>query len=255
MKTLTFALQKGGTGKTSVSVSVAVELAKKYRVIFIDADPQGNSSSWIGSSQIKHELSDVLNEEASLGECICQTEIPNLFLIPTAGIDGGLRKYQESKAMSLPFAIADLLPDLSKIFDFCIIDTSPAFGGIERACFAAADEVIPVLQLNQFSVDGLKIFTTNLTNAKKALHLGDKPVIRNIILNARDERIAQQNDNLKIFQSMQSDSVQLFVLPTDQAYSKAQKINKPTQSISTAKPETLKVLESIANKIAEDYNK
>ncbi|MDY3722781.1 MAG: ParA family protein, partial [Treponema sp.] len=44
MKTITFALQKGGTGKTSVSVSVALELAKKHKVIFIDADPQGNAS-------------------------------------------------------------------------------------------------------------------------------------------------------------------------------------------------------------------
>ncbi len=252
MKTLTFALQKGGTGKTSVSVSVAVELAKKYRVVFIDADPQGNSSAWIGSNQIKYELADVLNEEAPLGECIYQTEIQNLFLIPTAGIGGGLRQYQESKAMGKPFAIADLLPDLAKVFDYCIIDTSPAFGGIERQCFCAADEVIPVLQLNQFSVDGLKIFTTNLGNAKKDYRLGNKPVIRNIILNARDERIAQQNDNLKIFQSMQSDEVKLFVLPTDQAYSKAQKINKPVQSISSTKKETLRVLEEIAAEIVAD---
>jgi len=255
MKTLIFALQKGGTGKTSVSVSVAVELAKKYKVIFIDADPQGNSSSWIGTNQINHELADVLNEEAQLGDCIYPTEIQNLFLIPTAGIDGGLRRYQESKAISKPFAIADLTEELSKIFDFCIIDTSPAFGGIEKACFAAADEVVPVLQLNQFSVDGLQIFTTNLSNAKKDLHLRDKPVIKNIILNARDERIAQQTDNLKIFQSMQNESVQLFILPTDQAYSKAQKIGKPTQTIASTKPETLKVLEEIATKIASDYTK
>ena len=255
MKTLTFALQKGGTGKTSVSVSVAVELAKKYRVIFIDADPQGNSSSWIGSSQISHELADVLNEKAPLGECITQTEIPNLFLIPTAGIGGELRNYQDSKAVTKPYAIADITDELAKVFDFCIIDTSPAFSGIEKACFAAADEVVPVLQLNQFSVDGLKIFTTNLNNAKKDLRLRDKPVIKNIILNAMDERIAQQKDNLKIFQAMENDSVQLFVLPTDQAYSKAQKINKPTQSISSTKPETLKVLEQIAEKIAADYTK
>lgn len=44
MKTYTFAIQKGGTGKTSVSVSVAVELAKHGRTILIDADPQGNTT-------------------------------------------------------------------------------------------------------------------------------------------------------------------------------------------------------------------
>ena len=47
MKTYTFAIQKGGTGKTSVSVSVAVELAKIGRTILIDADPQGNTTDWM----------------------------------------------------------------------------------------------------------------------------------------------------------------------------------------------------------------
>lgn len=252
MKTITFALQKGGTGKTSVSVSVAVELAKIYRVIFIDADPQGNSSAWIGPNEIANELADALTEKAPVGKCICKTVVPNLFLLPTAGIGGSLRDYQESsKAMTQPYAIADLLPELAKVFDFCIIDTSPAFGAIERACFAAADEVIPVLQLNQFSVDGLKIFTTNLASARKSLRLGNKPELKMIILNSRDERIAQQNDNLKMFMEMKSDAVNLFILPTDQAYSKAQKMNLPTQEMTTVKKETLDTLSQIAQAIAK----
>ena len=48
MKTICFALQKGGVGKTSISVSVAAELAKNgKKVLLIDADPQGNASSWL----------------------------------------------------------------------------------------------------------------------------------------------------------------------------------------------------------------
>lgn len=251
MKTITFALQKGGTGKTSVSVSVAVELAKKHRVIFIDADPQGNSSAWIGPNEISNELADALTEKAPIGQCICKTIVPNLFLMPTAGIGGSLREYQESKGMTQPFAIADMLPELEKVFDYCIIDTSPAFGAIERACFAAADEVIPVLQLNQFSVDGLQIFITNLATVKKSLRLGNKPELKMIILNSRDERIAQQNDNLKMFMQMKSESVNLFILPTDQAYSKAQKMNVPTQNVSTTKKETLDILAQIAEALSK----
>lgn len=251
MKTITFALQKGGTGKTSCSVSVAVELAKKFKVIFIDADPQGNSSAWIGPEQVAYELSDVLTEKTPIGKAICQTAVPNLFLLPTAGIGGSLREYQESaKAMTQPYAIADLLPELAKLFDYCIIDTSPAFGAIERAAFAAADEVIPVLQLNQFSIDGLQIFTTNLATAKKSLRLGEKPVLNKIILNSRDERIAQQNDNLKLFEKM-TGNIKLYILPTDQSYSKAQKLKLPIQLLNASKKETF---ETLAN-IAEDISK
>ena len=63
MKTYTFAIQKGGTGKTSVSVSVAVELAKFGRTILIDADPQGNTTDWMNLPSLQYELSDVLSDK------------------------------------------------------------------------------------------------------------------------------------------------------------------------------------------------
>lgn len=255
MKTITFALQKGGTGKTSVSVAVAVELAKKFKVIFIDADPQGNSSDWIGPSEIAYEFSDALTGKAPLGQCITKTITENLYLLPTAGLGGSLRSYQESAEATVnQFHIADdIIPELAKIFDFCIIDTSPALGAIERACFAASDEVVPVLQLNQFSVDGLSIFTTNLAKARKSMRLGDKPTLSKIVLNGYDARISQQNDNLKKFKEMNAANVALFILPTDQAYSKAQKIKVAPQesAVTNVKKETLDMLTEIAAKLSE----
>ena len=123
MKTITFALQKGGTGKTSVSVAVALELAKNHKVIFIDADPQGNASDWIGPNELEFEFSDALTGKAPLGKCIAKTLSPNLFLLPTAGLGGTLRSYQESaEATKQPYHIADdIIPELAKIFDYCII--------------------------------------------------------------------------------------------------------------------------------------
>lgn len=252
MKTITFALQKGGTGKTSVSVSVALELAKKHKVIFIDADPQGNASDWIGPNELEYEFSDALTGKAPLGQCIAKTLSKNLFLLPTAGLGGTLRSYQESaEATKQPYHIADdIIPELAKIFDYCIIDTSPALGAIERACFAASDEVVPVLQLNQFSVDGLTIFTNNLTQIKKDMRLGDKPALTKIVLNGYDARIAQQNDNLKKFTDMKISGIKFFIIPTDQAFSKSQKIKvePQDQAATNAKKETLDVLSQIDRK-------
>jgi len=255
MRTITFCLQKGGTGKTSVSVSVAIELAKKYKVIFIDADPQGNSSAWVGPLDVKHEFSDALTCKAPLGKCISKTIIRNLYLLPTAGLGGSLRSYQESsEAAKQPYFLADnIIPELAKIFDYCIIDTSPALGSIERSCFAAADEVIPVLQLNQFSVDGLSIFTSNLTKIRKEMRLGDRPALTKIVLNGYDARISQQNDNLEKFKSMKSDSVELFILPIDQAYSKAQKFRVAPQDfpVTGIKRDTVENLSKIALSISK----
>lgn len=250
MKTITFALQKGGTGKTSVSVSVATELAKTHRVILIDADPQGNSSSWIGPQNLKYEFSDALTGKANLTDCLTETIVPNLFLLPTAGLGGSLRSYQESaEATKQPYLIADeIIPLLAKAFDYCIIDTSPALGAIERACFAASDEVVPVLQLNQFSVDGLSIFTNNLVEIKKNMRLGEKPILTKLILNGYDARISQQIDNLKRFKEISGDALSLFLMPTDQAHGKAQKLGVPTQeqNLTGVKKETLLMLSNIA---------
>ena len=62
MKVTTFAIQKGGTGKTSLSVSTAVELAKIGRTIIIDADPQGNATTWLGIDNLEKELTALLDD-------------------------------------------------------------------------------------------------------------------------------------------------------------------------------------------------
>ena len=73
MKSFVFLNRKGGTGKTSVSVTCAIELARLgFKTVLADCDPQGNSSSWL-SKDFKYELSDVtycppceLNERLSI---------------------------------------------------------------------------------------------------------------------------------------------------------------------------------------------
>ena len=140
MKTIAFALQKGGTGKTSTAVSVATELAKKHKVVLIDADPQGNASAWY-NNELTAELSDVLTNKAGIGEALISTGIKNLFMIPTAGVGGGLNAYQKIEANGKPEAMLDVTDELAKAFDFCIIDTSPHFGPLEESCFIASDEI------------------------------------------------------------------------------------------------------------------
>ena len=110
MKTITFAIQKGGTGKTSTAVSVAVELAEKgQKVILLDADPQGNATTWIGIETITNELADVLMKKCEVQEAITPTKIENLSFLPTASVDGSLKLYSKTLANESPFAIRQLL--------------------------------------------------------------------------------------------------------------------------------------------------
>lgn len=250
MKVITFALQKGGTGKTSVSVSVATELAKNNKVVLIDADPQGNASAWY-NQELTAELSDVLTGKAGIADALVATGVKNLFMIPTAGVGGGLNDYQKNQAVNHPYAISDLTDELAKAFDYCIIDTSPHFGALEESCMIASNSVIPVMMIDRFSFDGLEIFVSNLEDLKKRLRLGDKPVINRIILNSKDNRLATQTGKLEALKQTLPETMTMHVIPVDQAFKRAQDSHVPVD-MAEAKKETMDALDEIADALQKE---
>lgn len=223
MKTVCFALQKGGVGKTSISVSVAAELAQNgKKVLLIDADPQGNASSWLLES-LNNEFADVLLGDATLKEAVMPAaNIENLYVLPTAGTDTRLNEYSETKALNEPYKIADELTPSIKLdgYDYCIIDTSPSFKALEKSCIAAADEVVAVLTLSNMGTDGLEIFGNHLANAKQKLRLGEKPTFNKIVLNNHNAGFKQQNLILQQIEAA-TQSFTHFVVPQDQVFDRA----------------------------------
>lgn len=246
MHSYAFALQKGGTGKTSISVSVAVELASKgKKVVYIDCDPQGNSSSWLLNS-FDHELADILYEKTPILECVYQSDIENLFVIPTFGVGGDLKKW--AKQETFPFIFRDtILPALQEHFEYCIFDTSPAFDEFEKSVFIGCDEVVPVLKLDEFSKDGWDIFTTNLAQVKK--QYGVTPHYRKIILNQQDKRLTNQAAYLEAYNNAGTD-FEFIVIPKDPAFEKSQSVHTTIQDKRVrAKKETLDSIATLAERL------
>ncbi len=250
MKTIAFALQKGGTGKTSTAVSVATELAKKHKVVLIDADPQGNASAWY-NNELTAELSDVLTNKAGIGEALISTGIKNLFMIPTAGVGGGLNAYQKTEANGKPEAMLDVTDELAKAFDFCIIDTSPHFGPLEESCFIASDEIVPVMMIDRFSFDGLEIFMSNLQDLKsRAKRVSKAAEIKRLVLNSKDNRLATQDGKIDALTKTLPENMKLHVIPVDQAFKKAQDMHEPIETVEPKK-ETLTVIKEIAKDLSK----
>ena len=258
MKTITFALQKGGVGKTSISVATALELAKKHKVILLDADPQGNATTWLLGDKIKYELSDALNEIQPPLSCIAPTSFKNLFVIGTAGLNGTLREFQKNKASSSPNAILDITEALEGKFDYCIIDTSPSFDPLNESVFIASDEIITVLQLNEFSKDGLQIFTENLKSCIKRHRIpANKAQLNKIVLNCIDNRIRLQAKYKETLDNLTSFGFTFFLIPIDQAFTKAQMLKTTIFSKETgaiAKQATIKEIRELINAISLKEN-
>lgn len=248
MKSYAFALQKGGTGKTSISVSVAVELARQEKkVVYIDCDPQGNSSSWL-LDDFNHELADILYDRIPVLECVYASGIENLFVIPTFGVGGSLKQFANTEHYPFKFK-NQLLPALAPHFDFCIFDTSPAFNEFEKSVFIACNEVIPVLKLDEFSKDGLEIFIQNLKPVES--QYGVKPVFSKIVLNQQDKRLKTQEAYLSAFNALNSEKkYEFFVIPTDPAFSKSQSIHSTIYDKRvTVKPETVSTIADLARRL------
>ncbi len=251
MKSFVFLNRKGGTGKTSISVTCAISLAQQgFKTVIVDCDPQGNSSAWLASN-FKHELADVLEGKISVDDCLIQSSISeNLFILPTFAINGSLQGYASSTRNYYAF-VDTVFPSLQK-FDFVVFDTSPAFGDFEKGIATSADKIVPVLKLDQFSADGFQTLIENLITTTKEIRCSDLlEKISFVILNQQDKRMKFQSLFAENF--MKSfDDTQFLTVPTDTSFVKAQILKKSIQDKSIqARKETLDSITAITKEMTK----
>ena len=167
MRKVAFYLQKGGVGKTTLAGNIAYAASSARRTILIDADPQGNSTSWLLRDPPEHELADVLAEKVTVQSAIVEIS-EKLSILPTFTIGGELQSFADWKIGSQPFIFDDLCETLAASgYELAIFDLSPGLRLLEKYVILAMDEVITPVTPEYFSLDGIEIFNTALDHINR----------------------------------------------------------------------------------------
>ena len=225
-KTIAFANQKGGVGKTTTTINLATAMvATNKKVLIIDSDPQGNASTGLGIDKKDREptLYKLLSEGRLNKNSIKKTAIPHLDII-TSNIELAASEVELVDVEERESRLKKILDEING-YDYFFIDCPPALGLLTINSLVAADSVIVPLQCEFFALEGLGALNQTINLIKN--NFNEKLKIEGLVLTMHDKRNTLSDLVEKDVRNYYKNKVYKTIIPRNVRISEAPSHGKP----------------------------
>lgn len=163
--------QKGGVGKTTTAVSLAVALGRRgQRVLLVDLDPQANATSALGvDGRDIAGTYDAILDETPMSDCIVQVPDESVSLVPSSAELSGA-EVELVPVMARERRLTNALAQVKDNYDWILVDCPPSLGLLTINALNASDAVIIPVQCEYMALEGLSRLMDTLDLVKRNLN-------------------------------------------------------------------------------------
>ena len=180
--------QKGGVGKTTTTINLAASLAElNKKVLVIDVDPQGNTTSGFGvdKTQLRYSTYSVLTGEVDIRSAIIPTCVKGLDILPS-NIDLAGAEVELVSATDRERVLKKVLAPIRNTYDYILIDCPPSLALLTVNALTAANSILIPIQGEYYALEGLSQLMNTIKLAKK--HLNPALEVEGVVLTMYDSR-------------------------------------------------------------------
>ena len=222
--------QKGGVGKSTTTINLGAALALQgERILLVDLDPQGNTTSGLGVDRRALELStyEILVDEVPVDDVIEPTSVRDLFLVP-ATIELAGAEIEMVSMFSREKRLATALKQVVDQYDFVLIDCPPSLGLLTINGLSAAGEVIIPIQCEYYALEGVSQLVGNIHRVKA--NVNPSLEVEGVILTMYDGRTNLSSDVVAQVRDHFGETTYRTVIPRTVRLSEAPSYGEPIEA-------------------------
>ncbi len=222
--------QKGGVGKSTSAINLGAALAfQGERILLVDLDPQGNTTSGLGidRSALEYSIYDALINDVAVEDVVEPTSVRDLFVLP-ATIQLAGAEIELVSMFSRETQLARALKPAVGEYDFMLVDCPPSLGLLTVNGLAAAREVLIPIQCEYYALEGVTQLMRNIQLVQD--NLNPQLEVEGVVLTMFDGRTTLSSDVVEQVREHFGDSTYRTIIPRTVRLSEAPSYGEPIEA-------------------------